>query len=346
MITISIIIPVYQAEKYLRDCLDSVVQQNLNDYEVLCIDDGSTDHSADIIKQYTQKYPFVRYFYQTNRGVSAARNRGLQEASGKYVMFIDADDWIKKNTLKDLFQKAEQFHTDILVYGGQASPFFETSEWIRDGLFTKNKLYIKNSIRALFYETGSRPFVFNKLFSRKLLNGISFAEHITISEDQAFLFLVFPKAQRILYTNKNVYRYRIANDLSAMHQIAFDYTRLFQNHLKTVRYVSQKWGESGLLALEKEHFNGWLVSFLDIYHFLTEEQKQSFSEPLHTLSHELHFDIIHALNQNKTKEKNNIFFLKRYIQSIVRQIKKHGIKHGSKVVLLKIYDKYKNIKKE
>lgn len=346
MTTISIIIPVYQADKYLRECLDSVVYQNLNDYEVLCVDDGSTDQSAAIIKQYAKKYPFIRYFYQTNRGVSAARNLGLQKASGKYVMFVDADDWIKKNTLKYLFQKAEQFYTDILVYGGQASSFFDTSDWIRDALFPKNKLYVKDSIHALLYENGSRPCVVNKLFLRDILNGVFFAEHITISEDQAFLFLVFPRAQRILYTDKNIYRYRVSNEMSAMHQIAFDRTLFFQNHLKTVWYISQKWKESNLLASEREHFNDWVVSFLYIYHLLTEEQKRVFFEPLCTLSHELQFDLVHVLNHNNMKEGDTVSLLKKYTQSIVYQIKKYGIKQGAKVILLKLYDKYKNTKKE
>lgn len=340
MTTISIIVPVYQAEKYVSQCLDSLIHQNLKNYEVICIDDGSTDGSANIIKQYTESYSFIHYFYQQNKGVSAARNKGLELASGKYIMFVDADDLIEKNTLKYLFVKAENSNTDILVYGGQALNFFDTAEWIRDAFFTRNKLYENDSIQALLYESGARPSVCNKLFSRSLIKEIRFAEHIAISEDQAFLFFAFPKAKRILFCNKNVYRYRVSNDMSAMHKIALDKVRFFQNHLNTVQYILQEWKKNKLLDLERENFNRWVVSFLDIYHFLTEEQKQIFKEQLHVFSKELTFNLEGALQLPKAKQLRNSSRLIRYFHSIVLLLKKYGMKYGMKSVFLKIHDKY------
>lgn len=342
MITISIIIPVYQAEPYICQCLNSLIHQNLEHYEVICIDDGSTDKSANLIKQYTQKYPFIHYYYQTNHGVSAARNYGLDKASGQYVMFVDSDDWIRPNSLKYLFRKAQQFSLDILVYGGQASRFFDTSEWIRDAFFTKNKLYRNNSIEALLFENGARPSVCNKLFSHEILKGIRFAEHITISEDQAFLFSVFPKAKTVMFCEKNIYRYRIENDKSAMHQIRLNQTSFFQNHLDTVSYILKEWRTYNLLDSEGQKLQQWAVSFLDIYYFLSLEQKQYFSEQLQKLSGELHFNITDALTHSKYKAEEVPFFLKKYFCSVRNQLKKYGLKYGTKSVILKIWDKYSN----
>ena len=98
---ISIIIPIYNSECYLDECLKSVLQQNFNNYEVICIDDGSEDNSREIVKKYAERYEFIKIiFHEKNRGLSAARNTGLKNACGKYVLFLDADDMIVPETLE------------------------------------------------------------------------------------------------------------------------------------------------------------------------------------------------------------------------------------------------------
>lgn len=105
---ISIIIPVYNAENFLKECLDSVVQQTIEEKEVLCIDDGSSDKSYEILKQYQSRYSYIRVFQQKNKGAGAARNIGLKEASGKYVCFLDADDfYLDSNALKKMVYACE-----------------------------------------------------------------------------------------------------------------------------------------------------------------------------------------------------------------------------------------------
>ncbi|HAS37211.1 MAG TPA: glycosyltransferase family 2 protein, partial [Ruminococcaceae bacterium] len=91
---VSIIIPVYNLEKYIKHCLESVVNQTYKELEIICIDDGSTDGSAEIIKSMAENDPRIKYIYQENAGVSAARNKGLDTATGEYVMFVDGDDYI------------------------------------------------------------------------------------------------------------------------------------------------------------------------------------------------------------------------------------------------------------
>ena len=91
---LSIIIPVYNAEKYIKNCLDSLLRQNVGGIEILCIDDGSTDFTAKIIKTYVEKYPFIKYYYKDNGGQSSARNYGIDKARGCYLWFVDSDDYI------------------------------------------------------------------------------------------------------------------------------------------------------------------------------------------------------------------------------------------------------------
>ena len=100
---ISVIIPVYNVEKYLRECLDSIVNQTFKDIEIICVDDGSTDKSLEILREYEQKDKRIIVISQPNKGVSTARNIGMQQATGKYMMFVDSDDYITQNACELIY---------------------------------------------------------------------------------------------------------------------------------------------------------------------------------------------------------------------------------------------------
>jgi len=113
---VSVIIPVYKVEEYLRECLDSVVNQTLDNIEIICVDDGSPDHSADIVLEYTEKYPNVKLIRKENGGLSSARNAGLDVATGEYVYFLDSDDYIEPDMLLNLLNLAEQNNLEIIYF--------------------------------------------------------------------------------------------------------------------------------------------------------------------------------------------------------------------------------------
>ncbi|MCC8085769.1 MAG: glycosyltransferase, partial [Clostridium sp.] len=98
MCKVSIIVAVYQGELYIKECLESLLLQDLDDYEIICINDGSTDYTEMIILEMQKSFSKIRYIYQKNSGVSVARNKGLEQAAGDYVMFVDADDYLKNNS--------------------------------------------------------------------------------------------------------------------------------------------------------------------------------------------------------------------------------------------------------
>ena len=99
---LSVIVPVYNVEKYLKRCLESILVQSWNDYEIILVDDGSTDSSAQICDVYAEKYEMIRVIHKENKGLSDTRNRGIEEASGEYVYFPDSDDWLEPNTFSEL----------------------------------------------------------------------------------------------------------------------------------------------------------------------------------------------------------------------------------------------------
>lgn len=119
----SIVIPVYNVEPYLRECLDSVLQQTLSDWEVVCVDDGSTDGSAGILQEYASRDNRIKVITQPNGGLSAARNTGLDNAIGDYILFLDSDDWIEQNTLECIHSQLRTPTSnlrplDLLCFGG------------------------------------------------------------------------------------------------------------------------------------------------------------------------------------------------------------------------------------
>lgn len=116
MAKVSVIIPVYNAEQYLRQCLDSIVEQTLSDIEVICVDDGSNDSSIDILNEYKRKDSRVKVLQQKNAGAGAARNRGMDIATGEYLSFLDADDFFENNMLEDAYKTAKHYEADFVVF--------------------------------------------------------------------------------------------------------------------------------------------------------------------------------------------------------------------------------------
>ncbi len=116
MIKVSVIIPVYNAEEHLKQCLDSVMNQTLQEIEVLCVDDGSTDNSLKILREYEEKDSRLHVICQANAGAGAARNTGLRQAQGKYLSFLDSDDFFELDMLETVYHQAEQYQADFVVF--------------------------------------------------------------------------------------------------------------------------------------------------------------------------------------------------------------------------------------
>ena len=135
---ISVIIPVYNVENYLRECIESVLNQTFRDFEVILVDDGSTDSSGDICDEYVEKDERVTVIHQKNGGLSVARNTGLSEANGKYVYFLDSDDYISENALATLLNIAENDSSDIVFF--DAVSFTDTDDFtVHQNYIRKNK---------------------------------------------------------------------------------------------------------------------------------------------------------------------------------------------------------------
>ena len=202
MAEISIIIPVYNVEQYLAECLVSVINQTLQDIEIICVDDGSTDGSADILKEYAIKDSRIKIILQKNKGAGAARNTGMQYATGKYYAFLDSDDFFEKDMLEKAYSEAEKQQADIVVFGCDlfinSKKVFEPCNYsIQYSLLPDKKPFAGTDIKKDVFKVFV-GWAWDKLFRADFIktNNITFQEQRT-TNDMLFVFSAVVKADRI-----------------------------------------------------------------------------------------------------------------------------------------------------
>ena len=199
---ISIIIPVYRAEKYLRECLNSIVEQTFIDWECILIDDGSTDNSGAICDEYASKDKRFKVIHKQNEGVSKARNEGLKVAQGKWISFVDSDDWIDDLTYQSVLKAAEENNADLVQWG----IVLEKNGNVLRGNTCKDG-FIEGEELMQYFE----PSTCHKLFLKKIINdkNIKFPDGLTLSEDRYFSFLYYLYSIQVFGIKECYYHYRI-----------------------------------------------------------------------------------------------------------------------------------------
>ena len=196
---VSVIVPVYKAEKYLRKCVDSILAQTFRDFEVLLVDDGSPDKSGEICDEYAAKYDCIRVKHISNGGAAVARNRGIDMAKGEFIMFVDSDDTIESDMLAELVSLQNRHKVDIAASRLRMRPEYEhqPAEVRYSGI---------DCIRLLLLrELDSSPCT--KLIRRDAIGSIRFPEGVT-NEDVVFLYHLYGQASDVCYLNKSFYYYR------------------------------------------------------------------------------------------------------------------------------------------
>ena len=213
-VKVSIIVPVYNGEKYLPKCLDSLVNQTLSDIEIVIINDGSKDSSHDIINEYVLLYDNIKYKKIKNGGVSNARNVALDMATGEYILFCDCDDYVDLDMCEVLFNKAKESHSEYVVCG-----YYSEDE---KGKFKKMSLgnvsdYSKSLEENPNIIFDSSSFVSSKLISKKLIDkyNIRFNKKYKIFEDLLFAYMTMLKANKIEKVDNAFYHYIRRDGVSA-----------------------------------------------------------------------------------------------------------------------------------
>lgn len=222
---ISIIIPVYNVQDYLRECLDSIVSQENQDYEVILVDDGSTDKSPDICDEYCSRYPQFRVIHKKNGGVSSARNIGLDEAKGDWIWFVDADDWIEKNALQELEDVISEHDCDIVFHG--LHTIFDNGRIIARSHDEEFKLCKKDFLSSHdCYQNGM--LLFSSMIIRD--NCLRYSKGMKMGEDMEFQWKYLLHCTRPIMIAHSLYYYRLREN-SASHNTSTKKNSLYGNQM-------------------------------------------------------------------------------------------------------------------
>lgn len=215
---ISVIVPVYKVEKYLRQCLDSLAAQMLEDMEIIIVDDGSPDGCPDICDEYVAKDARMKVVHKENGGLLSARKAGFAASKGDYIGFVDGDDWVEPDTFLNMYKAVCEHSPDMVLsdflcdYGDRAEP---SSQCFEEGFYGRERLEKEIFPRMLFdgrfYSFGVNPNCWSKLVRRELIekNLLPVDERIRMGEDAAFIYPCLLDSQSISCLKTPTYHYRI-----------------------------------------------------------------------------------------------------------------------------------------
>lgn len=230
---VSVIIPIFNLQRYLTECIDSVLGQTYSDLEIILVDDGSTDYSGTICDEYAKRDNRIKVIHKQNEGLVSARKTGLQASTGQYIAYVDGDDWIEPNMIERLFMTMIHEKVDVVMCGrfeDTGNLHKEVYHGILPGKYDKKglleKVYPRMIVNEFFFEWGLFPGVWDKLFKRECLERYQMAvdERLTMGEDAACTYPCLLNADSIYILKECLYHYRqtpssmVRSDIDAMIQ--------------------------------------------------------------------------------------------------------------------------------
>ena len=270
-IKVSVIIPVYNTEKYLKQCLDSVCAQTLQEIEIICVDDGSTDSSPDILKDYASKDSRMRILKQKNQFAGAARNNGMKHAKGKYLMFWDADDFFEPDALQKMYNRMSEMDADVCIC--KANNYYTASDTLVHTDVLLNMKYVPDSDVFSFQTMGDDFFrftsmaIWNKMVRREFLfkHEIEFPT-LRNSEDVYFTAVELYLAERITVVDEYLVNYRKLDDSS----LTFTTSQSAFSIIEAWTSAYERLKNENISGFERSFANRALASLIGVLHMTAE----------------------------------------------------------------------------
>lgn len=260
-IYLSIIIPAYNCEKYIEKCIKSIIEQKDDLIEIIIINDGSTDNTLQICEELATKYNNIKLINQENKGVSYARNIGIENANGKYVMFVDSDDYLVENSLEAVKQLLTK-DIDVLrcsyIVNGK-----------KEMIFTKKTFDMYE-----FFQKTNQNVVWGQAIKRELLNDIRFNEEIFYGEDLLFNCQLYKKCKNIKYTDIVLYNYRQSVDSVSRNYKNSKVKNKIDNLIYVFNEIIAQYNEEDLTKIIENKFIGELVPQIMMLTFDKDVNKQ------------------------------------------------------------------------
>lgn len=271
MESVAIIVPVYNAEQYLKECLESIISQTYNNIEIILIDDGSTDNSGNICDEYAIKDKRIRVFHNENRGVSYSRNLGISKATSKYLLFVDSDDVVKKEYVYELIKPIKKEDYDLVICN-KIDIYLPKNK--QNEIFIDEKILSRNFIDDyyLLIELLKAPYV--KLYKKEIIkrNNIEFPINVNSSEDQRFNFEYFKHVKKYFFVNKSLYVYfhRKNNSLSQVISI-----KNCNDIIKTLS-IEKNFFDSFKIKYKEAILSNEIVLYLNLFINIDKEKYSSY----------------------------------------------------------------------
>ena len=261
---VSIIVPIYNSEQFLKKCIDSLINQTYGEIEILLIDDGSTDKSSEICDWYSKNYKNIKSFHLKNGGVSKARNFGINNCNGEYIQFVDADDFVENDYVEYMMGLNENGKSDLVICGINKVEYKNTA-YTTLGKITINKKhkYDKYSLKSIMADLINNSYInycYSKLIRRDVIikNNLLFDENINLGEDTIFVLNIIEKANEIVIDSNTPYNYVLHSKETLTYKIRdnkFEILNNLSKYIKKICINNDWYNEEVEYELSRRYFN-------------------------------------------------------------------------------------------
>ncbi len=317
---ITVIVPIYNTEKYIRRCINSIINQTYKNLEIILVDDGSTDNSFNICKEYEKKDARIKYYKKKNEGQGEARNYGLERANGDWISFVDSDDWIKEDMYEDMIGISEKYEVDLIICG-----------WYRDHGFKRieqpcPKETQKYNNEELMKEYLCNNFITssmcNKIYKKVLWDNIRFPK-IRAREDAAILYQILAKSKYSIHIGKSKYIQYVRPGSTERQGFNKNKVEIINITKQIQKFIYNKYLDLyDYIALKPAKYCASLMQEI-LYSFRYKEYKKEYRKLYNSLKEELNLEYSNNIKNSsdykqliKILKHQNTFKIKSYLIGI------------------------------
>lgn len=262
---VSIIIPVFNVERCLSVCMDSIRRQTDQNFEVICVNDSSTDRSREVLSLYEKVDSRVKVIDVPNGGPSAARNAGLTESSGDIVWFVDSDDILEQSAIATIRKTFAETGADMITFGAACYPSFYGNPWLERCLSPEAKVY-EGFCEEVLESPSHHPFVWRTAFSKSFVEreGLHWDENLRFGEDETLHFAAYPLSRKTVILPDKLYKYRVSREGSLMDSRADAEALKIHDHIRVVEHICREWSKHRIC----DHHGDFLLRYIAEFVFI------------------------------------------------------------------------------
>lgn len=262
---VSIIIPVFNVERCLSVCMDSIRRQTDQNFEVICVNDSSTDRSREVLSLYEKVDSRVKVIDVPNGGPSAARNAGLTASSGDIVWFVDSDDILEQSAIATIRKTFAETGADMITFGAACYPSFYGNPWLERCLSPEAKVY-EGFCEEVLESPSHHPFVWRTAFSKSFVEreGLHWDENLRFGEDEALHFAAYPLSRKTVILPDKLYKYRVSREGSLMDNRADAEALKIHDHIRVVEHICREWSKHRIC----DHHGDFLLRYIAEFVFI------------------------------------------------------------------------------